>query len=80
MLLPTKHIKIENALVGVGAEVLAELDRPKIVSTLFYDIQTRRRNLEMATIQFDWFLLAVDFLYTIGAVRFEAGILKKLNQ
>lgn len=80
MLLPTKHIKIENALIGVGAEVLAELDRPKTVSTLFYDIQTRRSDFEMATIEFDWFLLAVDFLYAIGAVRLEAGVLKKLNQ
>jgi len=80
MLLPTKHIKIENALIGVGAEVLAELDRPKTVSTLFYDIQERRSEYDMTTIEFDWFLLAVDFLYTIGAVRLEAGVLKKLNQ
>ncbi|MGO8091996.1 ABC-three component system middle component 6 [Rhizobium leguminosarum] len=43
MLLPTKHIKTENSLVGVGSEVLAELTRPKTVSTLFYDIQLRRR-------------------------------------
>ncbi|MBZ9818300.1 ABC-three component system middle component 6 [Mesorhizobium sp. CA4] len=80
MLLPTKHIKIENALLGVGAEVLAELDRPKTVSTLFYDIQARRSEYEMTTIEFDWFLLAVDFLYAIGAVRLEAGVLKKFNQ
>jgi hypothetical protein len=80
MLLPTKHIKIENALLGVGAEVLAELDRPKTVSTLFYDIQARRLEYEMATIEFDWFLLAVNFLYAVGAVRLEAGVLKKLNQ
>ncbi|BCG85069.1 MULTISPECIES: ABC-three component system middle component 6 [unclassified Mesorhizobium] len=80
MLLPTKHIKIENALLGVGAEVLAELDRPKTVSTLFYDIQARRSEYEMTTIEFDWFLLAVDFLYAVGAVRLEAGVLKKLNQ
>ncbi|RWO95985.1 ABC-three component system middle component 6 [Mesorhizobium sp.] len=80
MLLPTKHIKIENALLGVGAEVLAELDRPKTVSTLFYDIQARRSEYEMTTIEFDWFLLAVDFLYAVGAVRLEAGVLRKLNQ
>ena len=80
MLLPTKHIKAENALIGVGAEVLAELDREKTVSTLFFDIQERRRNHAMTTIHFDWFLLAVDFLYAIGAVRFEAGLVKKMNQ
>ncbi|MDU0307588.1 ABC-three component system middle component 6 [Rhizobium leguminosarum] len=80
MLLPTKHIKTENSLVGVGAEVLAELTRPKTVSTLFYDIQLRRRENGVTTIHFDWFLLAVDFLYSVGALRFEAGTLRKLNQ
>ncbi|WP_311044220.1 ABC-three component system middle component 6 [Rhizobium bangladeshense] len=80
MLLPTKHIKTENSLVGVGAEVLAELSRPKTVSTLFHDTQLRRRENGMATIHFDWFLLAVDFLFAVGALRFEAGTLRKLNQ
>lgn len=78
--MPTKHIKTENALVGVGAEVLGLLERDKAVSTLFRDLQDWRRENELSTIHFDWFLLALDFLYSVGAVRFEAGILKKLNQ
>jgi hypothetical protein len=78
--MPTKHIKTENALVGVGAELLALLDRDKAVSTLFRDLQSRRRESELATIHFDWFMLALDFLYSVGAVRFESGVLKKMNQ
>lgn len=80
MLMPTKHIKTENALIGVGGEVLALLDEDKTVSRLFFDLQERRRTNELSTIHFDWFLLAVDFLFTVGAVRFEEGVLKKLNQ
>lgn len=80
MLMPTKHIKTENALVGVGAEVLALLDRDKTVSTLFRDVQSWRRENELATMHFDWFLLSLDFLYSVGALRFEAGVLKKMNQ
>ena len=80
MLMPTKHIKTENALIGVGGEVLALLDEDKTVSRLFFDLQERRRLGELATIHFDWFLLAVDFLFSVGAVRFEEGVLKKLNQ
>lgn len=80
MLMPTKHIKTENALVGVGAEVLDLLEREKTVSTLFRELQEWRRENELSTIHFDWFLLAIDFLYSIGAVRFEAGVLKKMNQ
>lgn len=80
MLMPTKHIKTENALVGVGAEVLSLLDRDKAVSTLFRDLQVRRRENDLSTIHFDWFMLTLDFLYLVGAIRFESGVLKKMNQ
>lgn len=80
MLMPTKHIKTENALIGVGAEVLALLDRDKTVSRLFSDLQEDRRESELTTIHFDWFLLAIDFLFSIGAIRFESGLIKKMNQ
>ncbi len=80
MLMPTKHIKTENALVGVGAEVLSLLERDKTVSTLFRDVQKWRRDNDLATIHFDWFLLSLDFLFSVGALRFESGVLKKLNQ
>lgn len=80
MLMPTKHIKTENALIGVGAEVLALLDRDKTVSRLFSDLQEDRRENELSTIHFDWFLLAMDFLFSIEAIRFDAGLIKKMNQ
>ena len=80
MLMPTKHIKTENALIGVGGEILALLNVDKTVSRLFFDLQERRRTNELSTIHFDWFLLAVDLLYSVGAVRFDEGVLKKLNQ
>ena len=78
--MPTKHIKAENALIGVGAEILALLDRDKTSSRLFSDLQERRQENELSTIHFDWFLLAVDFLFAIGAIRFESGLIKKMNQ
>jgi hypothetical protein len=80
MLMPTKHIKTENALIGVGSEVLTLLDREKTVSRLFHDLQEWRRSNELTTIHFDWFLLSMDFLFSIGAVRFESGVVKKMNQ
>lgn len=80
MLMPTKHIKAENALIGVGGEVLELLEEEKTVSRLFYDLQEHRQTRELPTIHFDWFLLAVDFLFLVGAIRFEEGVLRKLNQ
>ena len=78
--MPTKHIKVENALIGVGAEILALLDREKTGSRLFTDLQEKRRESELSTIHFDWFLLAMDFLFTVGAIRLESGLIKKMNQ
>lgn len=78
--MPTKHMKTENALIGVGAQILALLDRDKTASRLFNDLQGARIEDDLATIHFDWFLLAVGFLFSIGAVRFEAGLIKKMNQ
>jgi len=80
MLMPTKHIRIDNALIGVGAEILALLDNEKTISKLFYDLQAERQDKELATIHFDWFLLALSFLFTIGAVRYKSGLIKKFNQ
>lgn len=78
--MPTKHIKTENAIIGVGGEVLEILDHDKTVSRVFYDLQEKRKRSDLTTIHFDWFLLALDFLYLVDAIRFEAGVLKKLNQ
>lgn len=80
MLMPTKHIRVENALVGIGAEVLAQLDRNKPVSTLFHEVQKRRADAEVTTIEFDWFLLALDFLFITGAIRHDAGLIKRANR
>lgn len=80
MLMPTKHIKVENAIVGVGGEVLDLLGEDKTVSRLFHDLKERRQESQLSTIHFDWFLLTIDFLYSIGAIRFEDGVLKKMNQ
>lgn len=42
MILPTKHVEPERALIGVGAEVLAVLDRPMTMSRLWDKIRERR--------------------------------------
>lgn len=80
MLLPTKHIRTENAVIGVGAELLLALDEAKTVSRLYSDLQSARNKKGLGIIHFDWFLIAIDFLYAVGALKYEDGLLKKLNQ
>lgn len=73
MILPTKHLPQERALLTVGARLLARLDRPKTISALWNEMQ--RSPQDVATLGFDWFVLAVDLLYILGAVQLRDGVL-----
>jgi len=78
--MPTKHIKAENALIGVGAQILQQLDYAQTIAVLFSNIQQERQKMGMTVIHFDWFLLSLDFLYTITAIKYEDGLVGKFNQ
>ena len=66
MILPTKHIDVSRSLIGLGAEVLRNIDRPQTVSTLWNRSMTIKF---MGT--FETFTLTLDFLYTIGVIEIE---------
>ena len=78
MIFPTKHIRTDRSLLGVGASVLALLNTPKSVSGLWEEFDRSRRTAEGAKpVAFDWFVMALDFLFMIDAVEFDRGVLKK---
>jgi hypothetical protein len=79
MILPGKHIDAENAIIGIGADVLASLTYPRTVSVLFDLVQKRREIERLPRIHFDWFLLSLDFLFAIGAIRLERDLIRKQN-
>ena len=76
MILPTKHLPPERSLLGIGAEVLFMLERPKTVTRLWADIRERRGEAaNMLT--FDWFVLALNLLFALDAVEMSRGRLSK---
>lgn len=78
MILPTKHIRPERALLTIGAEVLAALRGPMTVSRVWDEVRRRRGEAgEPAPITYDWFVLALDLLFVMKAVEFEDGLLRK---
>jgi hypothetical protein len=79
MILPTKGLALDRALLSVGAEVLRRLDRPKTVSRLWDQVRDRQSSL-LESVPYDWFLLALDLLYLCGAVDFEDGLISRSNQ
>jgi hypothetical protein len=79
MILPTKGLAVDRALLSVGAELLRRLDRPKTVSRLWEQVRRPQSSL-LEAISYDWFLLAIDLLYLLNAVEFEDGRLHRINQ
>jgi hypothetical protein len=80
MILPTKHVRPDRALIGVGAEVLAILRRPMTMSRLWDEIRGRRTlQTANAPIDYEWFVLSLDLLYMIGAVEFERGLILRAS-
>jgi hypothetical protein len=76
MILPTKGLAPDRALLSVGGEVLRRLTRPKTVSRLWEQVGSRNSSL-LGTISYDWFLMALNLLYLCGAVEFEEGRLRR---
>jgi hypothetical protein len=79
MILPTKRIPHDRSLLGIGGEILNLLVEPKTVSRVWDDFKSNRYNSPHSRIiiTYDWFLLALDVLYAINAIRMEKGLLRK---
>lgn len=78
MILPTKHLRPERALLTIGAEILAVLRGPMTVSRVWDEVRRRRGEAaEPAPIAYDWFVLALDLLFAVKAVELENGLLRK---
>jgi hypothetical protein len=75
MILPTKHIKLSNTLLCVGAILLGQLESGRTVTSLW----TATRLLPEVT-TFKRFTLGLDFLFMIGAVEFKDGLLRRITK
>jgi ABC-three component (ABC-3C) system Middle Component 6 len=74
MILPTKHIPQNEALIGVGATMLAHLTGPMTVSGLW-----ERLRLEPNVGTFERFVLASNLLYLIGAIDIKDGLIVRTS-
>lgn len=79
MILPSKHLPQSRALLTVGAHILTFLMYPKTVSALWEELNKHDDDSEVAPrrISYDWFLLALDLLYTLGAIELENGLVAR---
>lgn len=68
MILPTRNIAPDKALLTVSGQVFVLLRSPETVSGLWDRI--RADNAERP-IAYGWFLLAIDLLFSIGLVAYD---------
>jgi hypothetical protein len=74
MILPSKHLRPDRSLIGIGGELLAELSEARTTSELWE--RTRRTSSHNAgQLTFDWFVLALSFLYSIQAIDYSNGLI-----
>lgn len=68
MILPTKHIREDQALLGVGQVLLKSMNKPQTVVSLWEDV---RNSSAVGT--YHRFVLALDLLYVLGAIIVTDG-------
>ena len=72
MIHPTKHIPAERTLLGAGAVIFSELSQPRTVTRLWEAVRETK-----AVGTFERFVLALTMLYSLRAVRYERGLLRR---
>lgn len=75
MILPSKHLSQERALLTVGARILQHLSRPRTVSALWEELpQSVAGHNNTPPLRYDGFVLALDLLFLMGAIELSDGI------
>lgn len=75
MILPSKHISQDQALIGVGAVLLGALKSPQTVTSLWESV---RKHETIGT--FERFVLALDMLHITGVIVLENGLIARAQQ
>ena len=81
MILPTKRLSPERAMITIGAEILALLTEPKTVSRLWNELSLMMSERSSTrVISYDWFILTLDLLYMLGSIEMDHGRIRRANR
>lgn len=74
MILPTKHTKLAESLLGFSSVLIAFLHTPRNVDELWNDFNNSNKNQRLlpAYQNFDQLILALDFLFLLNAVSLNS--------
>ena len=70
MLMPTKHVTERNSILGAAGVVLSVITGLVTINELW-----RRTSGSQEIGTFDRLILALDFLFMIGVIEFQSGLI-----
>lgn len=80
MILPTKHTRFSESLLGFGAYLLKKIDSIRTVDSLWNEYQNDlSKNQYIAKHSFDNLLLTLVFLHSIGVIEEKDGGVARCN-
>ena len=75
MILPSKHISQNRALLTIGAKILQQLSRPVTISALWEQMsRSPRERTETPVLRYRTFVLALDLLFMMNAIELREGL------
>ena len=79
MILPSKHMSQDRALLTLGARLLQHLHLPKTVSALWEELPRRGEGDSHSTsaLNYDEFVLGLDLLFLLDAIEMEEGLIAR---
>jgi hypothetical protein len=81
MILPTKRLGTERAMITVGAEILGLLSEQKTVSRLWDELEhVMSERSSTRVVGYDWFVLTLDLLFMLGIVEMDHGKIWRIKR
>jgi ABC-three component (ABC-3C) system Middle Component 6 len=79
MILPSKHLRPDRALISVASEVLELVGRRTTVSSIWNELQAKHSaSLRQGVISFDWYVLSLDLLFLMGCIEEKGRYIKRI--
>lgn len=69
MILPEKHLSVEESIFGFGAFLLSKINKKTTIDSLWQSYsEDYKNNVYDVKFSFDQYIVVIDYLYSIGAV------------
>lgn len=81
MILPSKHIRLSESLLGLGGILLTITKEPVTVDDIWFKYSqiNNSKNKFPAYHNFDNVILALNYLFLIGAIEINNGKIKNVS-